>query len=156
MYFQLRKDADKWFKDVAPHYATKFDLYYLCLIVGFAARRKARAESNEVTDLTDDYPKEFKSRGRLLVALLVSTELSTMGIDLDERDAVYREISRIIATDSRSYLTDEGGRLMNQYAHGGFGALCERFEDRPRSIETFIREYSNFIDDLQGSSLNSV
>jgi hypothetical protein len=153
LYFQLRKDTDKWFKGVAGHYATKFDLYYLCLMVGFAAHRKAKAESSEVTDLTDDYPKEFKSRGRLLVALLVNTELSSMGIDLDERDAVYREIARLIAPDSRSYLTDEGMRLMNQYAHGGFGALCEHFEDRPRTIETFIREYAGFIDELQKSSV---
>lgn len=152
MYFQLRKDADKWFKGIAHHYPTKFDLYYLCLMVGFAARRKTKAESNEVTDLTDDFPKEFKSRGRLLIALLVNTELSFMGIDLDERDAVYQEISRLIATDSRAYLTDEGGRILNQYAHGGFGALVERFEDRPRSIETFIREYSKFIDELQRST----
>lgn len=37
---------------------------------------------------------------------------------------------------------------MNQYAHGGFDVLCEHMEERPRSIETFVRKYHSLIQNL--------
>jgi hypothetical protein len=114
-------------------------------MAGFAARRKADVESAAVTDLIDYYPKQFLGRGSLITALLISTELSLAGIDLNERDAVNRTISRLVTPEGASHLTDEGARLMNRYANGGFEALIEHFEDRPRTIETFLRTYHSVI-----------
>lgn len=150
MYFQLSRGADQWFADISKHYATKFDLYYLCLVAGLAARRKEDPE--DATDVIDYYPGEFKPRGRLLVALLINAELKNLGIDLQERDAVHRAIAKLVQPTSPSYLTDEGVRLLNKYAHGGFGALREHFADRPRAIETFLRKYSVCLAELQNES----
>ena len=37
MSFRLRTDAEKWFSEIADHPGTlKFDLYYFCLMAGFA------------------------------------------------------------------------------------------------------------------------
>jgi hypothetical protein len=150
MYFQLREDAERWFKDISHHYSTKFDRYYLCLMAGFASgRRNTTIPSDEVTDLVENFPGEFKSRGKLLVGLLIHTELRHLGIDLEDREAVYKQVRRLVERDSTSYMSSEGVRLMNQYAHGGFDALCEYFSDRPRSIETFIRKYFRCISDLK-------
>ena len=149
MYFQLRRDADQWFKEVAGAFDTKFDLFYLCLMAGFAARRKADVESASVTDTIDYYPKQFVGRGSLITALLISTELALAGIDLNERDAVNRTISRLVTPEGLSHLTDDGVRLMNRYASGGFEALIEHFEDRPRTIETFLRTYHSVITRLR-------
>jgi hypothetical protein len=149
MYFQMRRDADQWFKDISGSFATKFDLYYLCLMAGFAARRKSELESASGTDILDYFPHEFRTRGSLIISLLISTELSVAGIDLNERDAVNRTISKLVTPDTTSKLADEGVRLMNRYASGGFEALIEHFDDRPRTIETFLRTYHSIIERLR-------
>ncbi len=151
MDFQLRKDARRWFKDISNHYPLLFDLYYLCLMAGFASgRRNTEINSDEVDGLVENFPGDFRSRGRLLVGLLIHTELSRLGIDLDERDDVYSRVAKLVDPNSPAYMSNDGVRLMNQYAHGGFDALCEYFgDDRPKSIETFIRKYFRCISDLQ-------
>ena len=80
--------------------------------------------------MTRDFPSVFRSRGELLVGLLISTELSRMGIDLQERKSVYGTISELVIT-SPPYLSNEGIKRMNHYAHGGFDVLCERIDERP-------------------------
>ncbi|HEY9695534.1 MAG TPA: hypothetical protein V6D15_25325 [Oculatellaceae cyanobacterium] len=153
MDFQLRKDARKWFKDIEnkEYYPTLFDFYYLCLMVGFASgRRNSQLETRDVDSLVEYFPGDFRSRGKLLVGLLIHTELSYRGINLDEREAVYERVAKLVDPNSPSYMTDEGVKIMNHYAHGGFDALFEYFGgDRPRSIETFIRKYARCISDLK-------
>lgn len=148
MYFQFRRDADRWFKDISSHYPTKFDLYYLCAIAGIAAGRKTTVESDQVTDLVEYYPGDFKTRGRLLVGLLLCAELESLGITLEEREEVYGRIRGLLDPNSQSCLNDEGVKLMNQYANGGFDALCEYFSDRPRTAETFVQMYTKCIREL--------
>ena len=48
--------------------------------------------------------------------------------------------------------SNEGIKRMNQYAHGGFDVLCEQMDERPRSIETFVRKYYRLIQDLKQDS----
>lgn len=156
MDFQLRKDARRWFKDIYdPKLYLLFDLYYFCLMAGFAARRRnTEISSDDVDGLVENFPGEFRSRGRLLVGLLIDTELSRLGINLDEREAVYRRVAELVDPNSPSYLSNDGVRLMNQYAHGGFEVLCEHFgEDRPSSIETFIRKYCRYFDSINDSKM---
>ncbi len=150
MDFQLRKDARRWFKDLEKHYPTLFDLYYLCLMAGFAERRRnIEISSDAVDSLVEYFPGDFRSRGRLLVGLLIHTELSRMGINLDERNDVYRRVVELVEPNSPSRLSNEGVKLMNQYAHGGFDILCENFSDRPTSIETFLRKYALCLSNLK-------
>ena len=152
MYFQLRRDAEQWFKDIASHFPLKLDLYYLCLMAGFAARRKSDVESG--TDVLDYFPQDYHSKS-LIVATLISTELAAAGIDVSEKDAVNRTISKLVTHDTQSKLTDEGMRLMNRYASGGFEMLMERFEDRPRTIETFLRTYRSVVEKARAELISS-
>ncbi len=150
MDFQLRKDARQWFKDISAHYPTLFDFYYLCLMVGFASgRRNPRITPEEVDSLVENFPGDFRDRGRRLVGLLIHAELAFRGIDLDERDAVYGRVAALVDPNSPSDLSNEGIKIMNQYAHGGFDVLWENLRDRPTSIETFIRKYARCLSDLQ-------
>ena len=156
MGFELRQDARKWFKafdkDIGQRNIILFDLYYYCLIPGFVTkRRNIEIHSDDVDEITRDFPGTFRSRGELLVGLLINTELSRMGIDLNERTSVYSKISELVVT-SPPYLSHEGIKRMNQYAHGGFDVLCERMDERPRSMETFVRKYYRFIQDLKQDS----
>jgi hypothetical protein len=142
-YFQLSRDVPKWFADIETHYPTKFDLYYLCAIAGLKAERKS--EPVNATDLVENFPLQFKPTGHLLVGLLLSTELRLAGVDLKERLQVHRIIGELVDPSSPSSLRDEGLKVLNRYAQGGFDKLCEEFADRPRTVETFIRKYSDLI-----------
>jgi len=150
MDFQLRKDARQWFKHISTHYPILFDFYYLCLMAGFASgRRNTQMPSEKVDSLVENFPGDFRDRGRRLVGLLIHADLAYLGIDLDERDAVYRRVAELVDPNSPSDLSNEGIMIMNQYAHGGFDVLCEKFRDPPTSIETFIRKYARCLSDLQ-------
>jgi hypothetical protein len=151
--FELRHDAKRWFKAFEKEKTLiLFDIYYFCLIPGFITkRRNLEIHSEDVDEMTRDFPSVFRSRGELLVGLLIDTELSRLGIDLKERKSVYSTISELVIT-SPPYLSNEGIKLMNQYAHGGFDVLCERMDERPRSIETFVRKYYLLIQDLKQDS----
>jgi len=138
----MNPDARKWFADVASHYATDFDLYYLCFVAGIATHRKERPPKS--VDLIDHYPREFAQRGRLLVGLLLATELDVLGIGLTEREAVRKNVRGLVESNGL-YLSSEGARLMNQYAYGGWLSLCEHFDERPRTIESFVRVYAALI-----------
>lgn len=158
MGFELRQDAKRWFKafdrEIKQKTIILFDLYYFCLIPGFVTRhRNIEIHSDDVDEMTRDFPTVFRSRGELLVGLLINTELSRMGIDLKERTSVYSTISELVIT-SHPYLSNEGIKRMNQYAHGGFDVLCERMDERPRSLETFVRKYHLLIQDLKQDSLD--
>lgn len=145
--FQMHPDVAKWFSEIErPPVETKFEIFYYCLMAGFAARRAEQVPPGAV-DFIDYYPGAFKTRGRLLVGLLLDAELKRRGIGLDEREAVNRNINSIVSPSSSVSLSTEGIRLMNQYAHGGWSALSEYFSDRPRTIETFVRTYARFIQD---------
>lgn len=158
MGFELRQDAKRWFKafdqDIKQKTIILFDLYYFCLIPGFITkRRNIDISSSEVDELFRDFPNAFRSRGELLVGLLINTELSRMGIDLEERTSVYSTISELVIT-SPPYLSSEGMKRMNEYAHGGFDVLCENIDERPKSIETFVRKYYRLIQSLQQDTPN--
>ncbi len=150
--FRLPREAKSgekgWFRDIAKHYETDFDLYYLCLMAGIAAGHKENLQSDKSVEVIHYYPGEFRTRGRLLVAVLLSNEVAQLGIEPEDREGVRTVIKRLVASDNQQQLTDEGVRLMNQYVAGGFYELQERFDDRPRSIETFPRRYFEIISEL--------
>ena len=148
MGFELRQDTRKWFKEIEKDYSTLFDIYYLCLIPGFITKsRNTEIHSDSVDEITRYFPDAFRSRGQLLIVLLIDTELSRLGINLSERKTVYSRISELVVT-TPPYISDAGIKLMNQYAHGGFDILTENISERPRSIETFVRKYYSLIQTL--------
>ena len=158
MGFELRQDTKRWFrafdKDIKQKNIILFDLYYFCLMPGFITKqRNVEIHSDDVDEMTRDFPNVFQPCGELLVGLLINTELSRLGIDLNERTSVYSKISELVIT-SPPYLSNEGIKRMNEYAHGGFDVLCEHMEERPRSLEIFIRSYHRLIQNLQQNMLN--
>jgi hypothetical protein len=148
MGFQIRKDARRWFKYLEKDYDLLFDPYYWCLTAGFASGRRDSVKSDEVDDFVEYFPGDYKSQGRLLVGLLIHAELRRLAIDLKERDAVYKVIKEIVDPESLSYMSLDGIKRMNAYAHGGFDVLSEELEERPRSMETFVRSYAKIVSKL--------
>ena len=142
MPFKLLKDAKPWFRDVREELSIDFDVYYFCLIAGLAAGRKRLiVKGEDASDLVQDFPGDYRSRGRLLVALLLTRELRSLGINFNERTVLHKEISKIIDPLSASHLSAVGLEEMNKYSYGGFDVLTEWFEDRPRFLEVFLPKF---------------
>jgi hypothetical protein len=141
MPFRLRKDAREWFKGISDELTLDFDIYYLCLMAGLATGKKAFPPANEATDLTQDFPGEYRSRGRLIVSLLLTRELRRMGIEFTERVTLHKEIAKLIDPLSSTHLSASGMDEINHYSFGGFDVLADWFEDRPRHLETFLPQY---------------
>ena len=153
MEFRIRKDARDWFKDIRPSLtapsgttsAPDFDGFYFCFMSGITRIRKKEASTVDTAELVENFPGPYKSRGRLLVGLFLRTELQYLGVALNEKKTVHAEISRLVHPEAPNYLSDEGVREFNKYAHGGFEVLLDWFEDRPRALETFLRGFRNNI-----------
>jgi len=141
MPFRLRKDAKEWFKGVTDDLGLDFDMFYFCLMAGLATGRKTFSSASEATDLAQDFPGEYRSRGRIIVALLLTRELKMLGIKFEERTALHREIGKLIDPLSSAHLSTPGMDAINHYASGGFDVLTEWFDDRPRHLETFLPQF---------------
>jgi len=139
--FRLRRDAREWFRDIRPAMSLDFDVYHLCFMAGLAARRKGEASQAETTELVDAFPGAYRPKGRLLVAAFLARELRELGVSTQDRAALHTAIHRLVDPLAPSHLSDEGMRQFNQYSYGGFDAITEWFDDRPRVIETFLPTY---------------
>ena len=147
VHFRLRHDAAKWFKHIraSGYYKMDFDSYYLCLLVGLAARRKEAVAKGEAADLVEHFPGEYKASGGLLAGLVVCAELDHHGIDVEERKDVQSQLRRLLDPESSSRLSDEGVGEMNSYASGGFEYLCEKLQDPPRDVSAFLPRYMELL-----------
>ena len=146
--FRLRLDARQWFKDLRDQrvFKTDFDAFYFCFITGVIVKRKEAVPLDETAELVAYFPDRYGSRGKLLVGLFLKSELEVLGVSMDERREVHSAIAHLVATEASNHLSDEGVREFNKYAHGGYEQLIEWFEDRPRSLETFLRSFKRRID----------
>lgn len=146
--FRLRRDAQRWFKDLQEKKAfkTNFDAFYFCFIAGVAANRKVVIPQDDTEELVAYFPGAYSSRGKLLVGLFLKSELDALGVSMDERDDVHSAIAHLVKPEAPNFLSDKGVRVFNQYAHGGYEQLVDWFQDRPRSLETFLLTFKNMID----------
>jgi hypothetical protein len=147
--FRIRDDARTWFKDLFDRKEFKigFDPFYFCFIAGIAAKRKLSLPQDDTPELVDYFPEHYNgTRAQTLVALFLARELEQLGVRMDEKRAVHAAIANLICYGSPNHLSDEGVKEFNRYAHGGFDVLLEWFDDRPRSLETFVRAFKRHID----------
>ena len=146
--FRLRLDARGWFKDLRDQgvFKVDFDAFYFCFVAGVTARRKESVPLDQTAELVTYFPDRYASRGKLLVGLFLKSELELLGVSMDERREVHSTIGQLVTPEASNFLSDEGVRQFNRYAHGGYEQLIEWFEDRPRSLETFLRGYRHRVE----------
>jgi hypothetical protein len=144
--FRLRNDARTWFSQISgfSQFKADFDLYYICLMAGFASGRST-ADGGPSTEIVEYFIEPYKPASLFLVGLLVVAELKKGGRDVDEEGAVRSVFSRLVDPRSPNHLTDEGMRRMNAYASGGYEYLAEKRETKPHSGEEFLRDYVQLI-----------
>lgn len=154
--FRLRLDARQWFKDLRDQrvFRTDFDAFYFCFIAGVATKRKEAVPLDETAELVAYFPDKYGPRGKVLLGLFLKSELEMLGVSMDERRDVHSTIARLVDTQG-NFLSDEGVREFNKYAHGGYEQLIEWFDDKPRSLETFLRGFKNRIDSTKAGQTES-
>ena len=149
MAFRLRQDAKKWFAEISDKQPFKvdFDIYYFCLIAGLVSGRRSepaqggRAAPEFVNNFTEDY----LGARRLIVGLLIIAELTHLGIDLHEKQDVRNTIHGLVDPVSQTGLTDEGMRLLNSYASGGYDYFAEKRSSKPYHAEEFLRDFVQLV-----------
>ncbi|EKZ9200989.1 hypothetical protein RFA42_001748 [Vibrio vulnificus] len=148
--FRLRLDARQWFRDLREQkvFRTDFDSFYFCFIAGVTSRRKETVTQDETAELVSYFPDRYSVRGKLLVSLFLKSELELLGVSMSERREVHSTIAKLVTPESPNFLSDEGVREFNRYAHGGYEQLIEWFDERPRSLETFLRGFKLKVDSV--------
>ena len=148
MSFRINGEAKEWFKNIRPEMEYDFDYYYLCLMAALAKKEKSDRDTPqaETSEITQDFPGEYRTRGRVIIALLIKTELEMMGINLTERNELNEHIHKLVNPLSPNGLSNEGERLMNRYANRGFEILKEWFENKPIELEVFLPLYMRKLD----------
>jgi len=147
--FRIRKDAQKWFQELKKRkeFKIEFDGFYFCFVSGIVTKNKDNPPLSDTAELINYFPEHYSSRSNLLISLFLKTELEVQGISMDERLAVHKGISNLITPGSQHALSDEGVREFNKYAHGGFEKLIEWFDDRPRTLDSFLLGFKRKIDE---------
>jgi hypothetical protein len=158
--FRIRQDALSWFKELhdRKEFKINFDDFYFCFIAGIAGHRKLSLPQEETPELINYFPPNYNlARQHAMIALFLKAELDELGLamgDPADKRAVHAAIARLVDHASPSRLSADGIGLFNQYAHGGFQVLAEWFDDRPRSLETFLRAFKRHLDAAADSQSN--
>lgn len=150
MAFRLRKDAKAWFRELyeAKEFSIDFDAFYFCFMAAITVGRKSQElPLSETSEMVDYFPGRYNDRSRVLVATLLATELRLLGVDMTNKKEVHSAISELIHPNSSSHLSENGVREFNKYAYSGFDVLQEWFDDRPRSLHTFLRSFKQHVDE---------
>ena len=139
--FHIRSDARPWLKNVVEPLdspAPAFDVFYLCALAGLATGRTSDAASANTSELVENFPADYASRGRLIVGLFLTREIKRRGIRLQEKEPLHRAIAEFVDPRSASQLSDAGVNQLNRYGYGGFEQLLEWFPDKPADLESFL------------------
>lgn len=147
MDFAVSQEARKWFKHIRDELELDFDIFYFCFVAGISEGRKKQLASTQTDGLVDNFPGGYRQHGKLFVALFLCRELDAYGVTMKEGSEVRHEIARLTNPNVPNYLSDDGVREFNKYAHGGFEVLMEWFDLKPRSLETFLLQFHRKIAD---------
>lgn len=143
MSFRLESEVDDWFRHLSKDsdvLKTKFDVYYLCLMLGFAAGQ-LDSRGKSAPEFINAFAGDYRPMQRLIIGLLLVVELNRLGIEIAEREAVRSLLSQYIESQEAANLTVAGFARMNEYAAGGFVYLTEQLPEKPHHIETFLQHY---------------
>lgn len=147
-YFRLSKAAEKWFEQIytVPPFKVKWDMYYMCLVAGFASGRSS--DPGPATDLVERWVEEYRPVSRLLIGLLVAAELKASKVPMTDSAMVKAEFRKLLDDSSSNDLSDTGMKRMNAYASGGFDYLTESRDQKPYALEEFLLSYPATINGL--------
>ena len=147
--FRILRDAKPWFKDIYSKeegFTIDFEIYYFCLMAGLASgNQRSELTTTETSELVQHFPGRYREKGKIIVGLFLARYLASLGVTLTDKKTAHSQISKLISPTSPNYLSDEGMREMNKYAAAGYDEIISWFEDRPRTLESFLRTFASKI-----------
>jgi hypothetical protein len=146
MAFRLRQDTEDWFSQISKQKPIefKFDLYYFCLMLGLASGRSSPPSSrcNMISEgFVDNFVIAYRPYQRLIVGLLLTAELSSLGVSINESDYVRKKLLELVDPVAPTNLTELGMTKLNEYVSGGFDYLTEHIDAKPYHVEEFLQTY---------------
>jgi hypothetical protein len=145
MPFQLRLATRDWFRHIEDDFDLAFDMYYFCLVAGLVEGERTAVDNHKKSELVSRFPGDYQEKSRYIIALYLSRELQSLGVDFTDRKTLHNQISSLIDSMRPSRLSPEGMRRMNQYSYGGLDVVKEWFEEKPRSLEEFLPHYYRYL-----------
>ena len=142
MAFRMRSEVDDWFKYIFKQgpIQTKFDLYYLCLMMGLATGQCERATSSQ--DFVDYFVAEYKPVQRLILGLFIMAEISRLGLEVSEREEVRKLINDYLDPTNPAHLREDGFAKLNDYANAGFNVIVKELVNKSHHVEVFAQWYA--------------
>jgi len=147
MGFKLPKGCREYFSGILgtadeKKLSTWFDVYYLCLMVGFAQAKIDEDIKPESGDFNDDFPLDYQESKEYIIGLLIASEVRLRDIDVTNSEELENHIKLLVGTNTKTNLTELGEELMNQYAAYGYQCMRENMTDMPPiRLEEFYEEY---------------
>ena len=137
-YFNALTDEGRVHK--VKKLSIQFDGYYLCLLVGLY---QAKLDAKAVFDgtLVDYYPGDYPESCEYIAGLLIAAEIKRIPIDSGNADEVEKLMSKLIDAQSKTRLSEEGFKLLNQYAARGFEIMRENLAGAHTTLEWFYDDY---------------
>lgn len=148
--FRILKESRIWFRDLYTKeggFLIDFEAYYFCLMAGLASgRKRSDLSTTESSELVAHFPGRYRDRSKVIVSLFLARYLSSLGVDLTDKKTAHNQISKLVSPTSPNLLSDEGMKELNKYAAGGYDEIISWFEDRPRTLESFLRTFAMKLD----------
>lgn len=142
MAFRLKSQVDSWFKHIFPSdgpLKTKFDLFYLCLVLGVADGHPEEAtKSNE---FVNNFVSEYQPSQNLIIGMLIMAEISRQGVDIRNKDLVRKILDSLLDPRSPTHLSGKGETKLNEYANRGFDLLKSEITTSPYNVADFLLQY---------------
>ena len=137
--FKLDKNAVKWGGGLINKngpMTIEFDLYYVFLIVGLGLKESIRVQNGSI--FTKTYPKSYESSRHKIAALLLYTDLSASGFEVDNKANVKSAISETLSSSSYNFISDDAVEKLNNYANGGYHAIKDVLPNASHKASTFL------------------
>lgn len=151
MGFKLPKLAREYFRNIDDRsseehkFSIKFDIYYLCLMIGLDRRGLGKTDEIESDAFIDYYPdRYYKEAGELIAALLIDAEMDRKDIQREDAVSVERLIVNLIDHETQTRLKPEGVDLLNKYAAYGMEIIADKIIP-PTELATFIIQYHKLL-----------
>lgn len=117
-----------------------FDEYYFCLMAGLASETYEETPDLEPSEITDQYPEEYRQSRDFIAGLLIATERKRQGIPENDSNALEKLMVRYLEPESKTRLSQEGEHRLNQYAARGIEILMDTMKE-PYELNEFLIAY---------------
>lgn len=155
MGFSMSDNAKRYFNKLneSKHgkFKVQFDFYYLCLMAGLISENTSECKGEK---FIDEFPSVFVPQREQIIGLLIATEIRRNGIDIQNRERLERLMLKLVKPDSPTRLSDEGERLINDYAENGFKWIYEKIPTPPSNLDTFLTGYYERIVNKENKNQN--